>query len=130
MSKPFNISPNQVKIVIIVSRELEDKFMSFLFNLGYSYVERDLTLLAIKLELYGIILIREDDTRVARLFKALYDVCDVTYYVIGAKHLLTSDTVDPFIHNIFVNKDQWKEFNSACKNLYGKSFEQFLEEIR
>lgn len=130
MSKPFNISPNQVKAVIIVSKKLEDNFLSFLFNLGYSWIERDFNQLSIRLEPHGIILIQEEDSRLQRLFTRLYNLPGVFYYCIGTRHLLTVETVDPFIHNIFVEKDHWKEFNDSFKNLHTVSFEQILEEVK
>lgn len=123
----FNISPNQVKSVFIVSDATEDSFLSFLFDLGQSWIERDFDSLSKKLELNGVLLLRENDVRLSKLFERLYEVVGVTYYFVGTHHLCTPDTVDPFIHNIFTRKNQWKEFVHCFKNQNGIDFNEIIK---
>lgn len=129
-SKMFNISPNQVKVLIVTSKVTEDAFLSFLFNLGTSWIERDYESLAKRFENYNILLIRDDDSRLERVFRALYEVPGIFYYYVGTKHLLTPDNVDIFNKFIYVNKEQWKDFNATYKNVHGLTFEQLLKEIK
>ena len=131
MSKLFNISPNQVRVVFIVHKDLEDNFLSFLFDqCAYSYVEREWDQVAQRLESIGTIIIKNDDTRLETLFSKFYETTGIVYYFVGSKHLLTTTTVDPFIHGIYVSKEQWKDFNSLYKNMYGLSFNEHIKEIK
>lgn len=130
MSKPFNISPNQVKVVFILNDITESAFLSFLFSLGTTYVERDLGQWAAKLEPYGIILIKDNDSRLEKLFAGMYEIWGGTYYYVGTNYLLKPEHVDIFNKNIFVGKSQWTEFNLIYKNQYGQTFEELLKEIK
>ncbi len=123
----FNIPPNKIKTVFIVSKEKEDSFLSFMFDLGQSWVERDFDFLFKKLEPHGVLLLRENDVRLSKVFQKLYDVVGVTYYTVGAEHLLGTSTVDPFIHNLFTTSKQWKEFEHCFKNQHGITFKQLLD---
>ena len=126
----FKIHPEKVKCIFVVSRRREDSFLSFIFNLGYSWVERDFDDLASKLEDYGILLSRNDDNRLQRVFDKFYESIGITYYFVDSEHLLTSNNIDIFIHNIFVDKTQWKEFLHCFKNHHGIDFLDILKEIR
>lgn len=126
----FNIHPSKVKVIFFVTRDKEDAFLSFLFNLGYTWIEKDFNSLAKRFEPFGIILIRDDDTRIKKLFERFLESSNVIYYSIGANHLLTVDTIDPFIHTIFVNSKQWSTFNEVFKNINGQTFEELLKEIK
>ena len=126
----FSVHPDRVKVIFFVSRDKEDMFLSFLFNLGYSWIERDFNSLSKRLEPFGIILIRDDDTRIEKLFNRFIESSNVIYYAVGANHLFTVDTIDPFIHTIFVNSSQWQVFNDVFKNLHGETFEELLNKIK
>lgn len=127
----FSISPNQVRVIIIISQQLESSFLSFLFDTcQYSWIERDFTSVSKKLESIGTILIKEDDTRLERVFRKFYEVSGIIYYFIGTNNLLSTTTVDPFIHGIYIQKDQWKQFDSFYKKMYGMSFNDHIKEIK
>ena len=128
--KKFNIPPNQVKTVFIVSDKAQDSFLSFLFDLGQSWVERDFNSLSSKLEPYGVLMLNQNDSRLSNLFAKLYESFGITYYFVGSEHLLTNSNVDIFIHNTFVGKKQWKEFLHCFKNQYGRDFLDILKEIK
>lgn len=123
----FNIPSNQVKTVFIVSKQNEDTFMSFLFDLGQSWVERDFDSIFSKLEPHGVLILKENDNRLPKVFTRLYEVVGITYYCVGTEHLLTTSTVDPFIHNIFTRRNQWKEFLHCFKNQHGVDFLDLLK---
>lgn len=128
--KLFNIPPNQVKAVFIVSDKAEDSFLSFLFDLGQSWVERDFNSLSSKLEPHGVLLLNQNDSRLSNLFAKLYESFGITYYFVGSEHLLTNTNVDIFIHNTFVGREQWKEFLHCFKNQNGINFLDILKEIK
>ena len=73
----FNIPPNEVKLVFIVNKIIEDQFLEFLRTYEYTWLEKDFTKISNELEKYGILLIYEDDSRLPRLFEKLYN-----FYVI------------------------------------------------
>lgn len=129
MSKLFNIPPNQVKVVFIISKELESNFMSFLSKLLPGQIKSNLDLVN-KLEILGTLLIKEDDLRLEKLFDKLYEVAGVVYYYVGTKHLLKPELVDIFNKITYVKKDQWTDFNNVYKNMYGQTFEELLKEIK
>lgn len=125
----FKIPPNQVKVIFIVHKDYEETFLSFLFNeTQYSWIERDFDGVSSKLESKGILLLRNDDVRLDKVFTKFYEVPGITYYFVGSKYLLTTTTVDPFIHNLFVNKTQFKEFVHTFKNMYGISFNEYIKD--
>lgn len=126
----FNISPNEVRVVFIVNSNTEDKFLSYLFNLGYSWLEREFDDVSKRLETIGTLLIRDNDSRIEKVFRKFYEVSGITYYFVGTKHLCAPVTVDPFIHNIYVSSDQWKDFNRMYENMYGISFNEHLKQIK
>lgn len=126
----FKVPPEEVGCIFIVSRRREDSFLSFIFNLGYSWVERDFDDLAYKLEDYGILLLRNDDNRLQRVFDKFYESIGITYYFVDSEHLLTSNNIDIFVHNAFINSKQWKEFLHCFKNQNGIGFLDILKEIK
>jgi hypothetical protein len=126
----FKVPPEKIKCIFIVSRRREDSFLSFIFNLGYSWVERDFDDLACKLEDYGILLLRNDDNRLQRVFDKFYESIGITYYFVDSEHLLTSNNIDIFVHNAFVSSKQWKEFLHCFKNQNGVDFNNILKEIK
>jgi len=126
----FRVPPTEVKCVFIVSRRKEDAFLSFIFNLGYSWIERDFDTLAYKLEDRGILLLRNDDVRLQRIFDKFKQSSAVAYYFVDSEHLLTRDNIDVFLHNAFVNSKQWNEFLHCFKNQNSVSFLDILNEIK
>jgi len=126
----FNIPPNEVKLVFIVNKIIEDQFLEFLRTYEYTWLEKDFTKISNELEKYGILLIYEDDSRLPRLFEKLYNFY-VIYYAIGAHHLFTSSTVDPFNHDIYVKKDQFNLFLKRFKEVYEMDFiDDILKSIK
>jgi len=126
----FRVKPEEVKLIFIVSKVAEDSFLSFLFNLGYSWIERDFDQLSNRLEGYGVLLLKEEDTRLPKVFKKFYDKPSIIYYFVGTTHLMTEDNIDIFLQHLFVKKEQWSYFNQIYKNIYGQTFEELLNEIK
>lgn len=127
----FNIPPNKVRTIFIVSKNLQEQFLSFLFDVTqYSWIERDFTQVATRLEQIGAILISDDDIRLPKIFHKFYEVGGIIYYFIGSKHLCIHPNVSPFEHELFVRKDQWDRFNSFYKNTYGLTFNEHIKEIK
>lgn len=126
----FKIPPEKVKCIFIVSRKREDSFLSFIFNLGYSWVERDFDTLAYKLEEHGILLLRNDSIKLRKVFDKFFQNPAVSYYFVDSEHLLTSNNIDVFLHNTFVNSKQWGEFLHCFRNQNGVDFNNILKEIK
>lgn len=126
----FNIKPNEVRVIFIVNNDSEDKFLSFLFDLGYSWLEREFDDVSKRLESIGTILIKDTDSRVEKIFSKFYEVSGITYYFVGTKHLCATVTVDPFIHNLYVSSSQWEDFNRMYKNMYGISYNEHLKQVK
>lgn len=125
----FKIKPEQVKLVLLTNKETEDKLLSFLFETGYSWLERTYDELAERWEPHGILLLRDTDTRLKKLFEVLMDK-PIIYYFIGPLNLFQQDTTDIFYHTIFTHKHQWSEFEHTFKNMYGKTFTEFITDIK
>lgn len=126
----FKIPPDKVRVIFIVNDKTEDLFLSFLFDLGYSWIERDFDTLATKLETIGTLLLRDTDTRLKKVFDKFYQTSGIVYYFIGTKEWFRPDTVDIYSHALYVSKDQWKDFNNYYRLQYGITYNDHLKEMK
>lgn len=123
----FKVSPDKVKVIFIVRKDLKDHFLEHIYSLGYTWFRYQWEKLVEHLESQDCLLLSSQDINLVKLFNRLDEpgYTGKFFYLVGADDYLT--LINPFSHYIYNKNEEWNTFNLNFKRVYEHDFNSLLK---
>lgn len=121
------MKPEELKVLIIVNDKTVDQFLSFLFNQGYTWIEKDFEGVKKDLDKIGTLLININDPLLDKVIRKLDSMTGVCVWSIGCNQ--TFMKMDIFSHFLYNRKEEWKVFSDMYGKVHGITYNELLKRI-
>ena len=121
------MKPEELKVLIVVNDKTVDQFLSFLFDKGYTWIEKDFEGVKKDLNKIGTLLIKEDDPLLDKVLTKMQKMTGILIWSVGCDQIFRR--VDIFSHYLYNRKNEWDLFSKTYTSLYGISYNQLLNTI-
>jgi hypothetical protein len=121
------MKPEDLKVLIVVNDKTVDQFLSFLFNQGYTWIEKDFEGVKKDLDKIGTLLINVNDPLLDKVIRKMESMSWIFVWSIGYNHIFYK--IDIFNHFLYNMQYEWKLFSETYKSIHGTSYNQLLNTI-
>jgi hypothetical protein len=121
------MKPEELKVLIVVNDKTVDQFLSFLFDKGYTWIEKDFEGVKKDLDKIGTLLINVNDPLLDKIIRKMESMSGICVWAIGPNYIFLR--MDIFVHYLFNRKEEWQVFSDLYKVLHGISYNQLLKTI-
>jgi hypothetical protein len=121
------MKPEELKVLIVVNDKTVDQFLSFLFDKGYTWIEKDFEGVKKDLDKIGTLLINVNDPLLDKVIKKMESMSGICVWAIGPNHIFLK--MDIFAHYLFNRKEEWQVFLDRYKASHGISYNQLLKTV-
>jgi hypothetical protein len=104
-----------------------DQFLSFLFNQGYTWIEKDFEGVKKDLDKIGTLLININDPLLDKVIRKMDTMSGICVWSIGCNQIFLR--MDIFAHFLYNIQNEWKVFSGMYEKVHGITYNQLLNQI-